>query len=107
MNIRYTDSVRQWGEGYTLAQQATTRLADILGPSPGPVTGEWDRAEDDKGCALLTLRLKDSTAEVLGTFAPDELRSSAQTAFRLHRLWGELLHARNVKHLEALTTAED
>jgi hypothetical protein len=103
MIVKYAESVKQWGEGYTLAQQGTRRLDEVLGPSAAMATVEWDRGEDEKGRTLLTLRLSDFSGEVTARFAPDELRSSAQTSFRLNLLWGHLLQIRNQKQLEKLT----
>ena len=93
MNIKYTDNVKQWVEGYPLVQQATNRLKEVLGESAGLVTGEWDRTEDEKGRAVATLRLRDPNGEVVRKFTPDELRSPAQTAFGLYQLWGRLIQA--------------
>jgi hypothetical protein len=107
MNINYTDRVKKWDEGFPLVQQATNRLQEILGEDAGLVTGEWDRTEDEKGRTLLTLRLKDATGEVVGKIELDELRSRAETSFRLHSLWGDLLHAQNVKRLKDLNGTGD
>lgn len=103
MNVEFDDSVKQWGEGYTLAQQATKRLESVLGPSASTVEAMWTRTEDDRGRVVLTLQLGDHTGYVAGKFAPDELRSAAQTSFRMHRLWGDLLQTRNERHLAELT----
>jgi hypothetical protein len=107
MNIKYTDRIKQWDDGYTLTQHATNRLAEVLGNSAAVVTGEWDSIEDERGRTLLTLRLKDHTGQVFGKFAPEELRSPAQTSFRLYRLWGDLLQARSMKQLEGMNSAEE
>ncbi len=102
MNVTYSESVRQWGEGLTLAQQGTKRLEEVLGPSAGLATAEWDRAEDDKGRALFTLRLRDFTGEVTRRFPPDELRSSSLTSFHMYRLWGDLQQIHLQKQLDDL-----
>ena len=105
MRVTITDRVKHIPEGFGLVQHATERLEEVLGQSTGLVSAEWDRSEDEKGRTLYTLRLNDFTGEVVARFAPDELRSSAQTDFRIYRLWGDLLQARNQKQLESLTGA--
>jgi hypothetical protein len=106
MNVNYTDSVKDWREGFPLAQQATKRLEEVLGQSAKLVSAEWDRTEDEKGRALFLLRLKDFTGEVSRKLAPDDLRSSARTSFRMHQLWGNLLQVRNQRLLDDLTGTE-
>jgi hypothetical protein len=101
MKILYSEESRK-GSEYPLLQQATRRLEEAVGQSTGPVTGQWDRTEDDKGRTLYTLHLKDFTGEVMGRFAPDELRSPEQTSYRMYRLWGDLLQVRTQKQLEEL-----
>ena len=90
MNVEYSDGVRQWAEGFTLAQQGTQRLEEVLGPAAGLATARWDRTEDEKGRALFTLHLRDFTGEVTRRVPLDELRSSALTSFHMYRLWGDL-----------------
>lgn len=103
MKIKYSDKLQEWSEGYDLARQATHRLEDdVLGPSAGLVSGSWDRMVDEHGRPLLTLHLEDHTGSVNGRFALDELRSTNQTTFRLHRLWGDLLQVRNEHQLGVL-----
>jgi hypothetical protein len=103
VNIAYSESARQWGEGYTLLQQATMRLEEIGGPSAGQVKAEWDRAEDSRGRTIYTLRLSDWTGAVSAAFAPEELRNSTHMRYRLLRLWGDLLQVRSDKLLQDLT----
>lgn len=102
MNVTYSESVRQWGDGFTLAQQGTKRLEEALGSSAGQATAEWDRTEDEKGRALFTLRLRDFTGEVTTRLAPDDLRSQALASSRMYVLWAHLLQIRNQKHLDGL-----
>src|SRR5437660_1670734 len=107
MDIKYSDRVKQWSEGYPLIQRATDRLAEVLGEDAGHVSGEWDLTKDEKGGVVATLRLRDSPFEAVGKFEPDDLRSPGQTAFRLHRTWGDLLKARTDKMFKELTGTED
>ena len=101
MNVEFDDSVKQWGEGYTLAQQATKRLESVLGPSASTVEAMWTRTEDDRGRVVLTQTR--GPYRVCRQVCPDELRSAAQTSFRMHRLWGDLLRDRNERHLAEST----
>ncbi len=107
MNIQYTDRVKQWAEGYPLIQRATDRLEEILGEDAGHVSGEWDRTEDQRDGGVATLRLRDSTGEVVRKFPLDELRSPPDTSFRLYRAWADLLHAGSKKMLDDLQRTGD
>lgn len=103
MEVTYTDRVKQWPE-YELIEQATNQLDGMLGPvSSSLLTGIWDWTKDEKNRDLLTLKLKDDAGEVLGKFAPDELRSPTQMSFRLSRLWGDLLQAQSERLLKQLS----
>jgi len=100
--IRFGDALQEFSEEFALARNASEILPEILGPSASLVEAEWGLENDLKGRALITLRLKDFTGEVVGKFAPDELRSPSQTSFRLYRLWGDLLQVQNEMQLKAL-----
>ena len=103
MSVTYSDRASQ---GSAILQQATRQLEEILGRSAGLVKAEWDRREDARGRVLYTLRLSDWTGGVVSAdFTPDELQSSSQVRYRLHRLWGDLLQERSQKQLEQLTGA--
>ena len=103
MNVVYTDAAKEAGDQYVLLQQATKRLEEILGQYASQITARWDRTEDDKGRTLYLLQLEDFTGEVAARFAPDDLRSPTQTAFRLRRMWIDLLQLSNELQLEKLT----
>lgn len=107
MDVKYTETLRQWGEGHTLVQQAQQRLERVLGASADVVKAEWDLTTDARGRPLISLRLRDHTGNVQGLFAPDELRSEPQTNFRLYRLWGDLLQAKTANMLQQLAEAEN
>ncbi len=102
MDIAVSEQIEQWPEGLGLVQNATRRLEEILGSSSRLVSGRWDRTRDESGRDLIVLHLSDFNGRVTGQFAPDELRSPSQTAFRLYRLWGDLLHVGSRRMLEAL-----
>jgi hypothetical protein len=87
---------------YTLAKKATELLGEVPGSNPWLVTAEWDRGEDDRSRAVVTLRLSDYTGSVTGVFDPKELESPSQTRKRLYRLWGDLLQARSHRQLQDL-----
>ena len=93
MNVTYRETARQPGEGYSLLQQATEQLKEVLGPSADQVSVEWDRSQDDRGRILYTLTISDQTGEARATFAPGELASPTQMRMRLYRLWGGLAPA--------------
>ena len=104
MNVKYTDETKQPGEALGLLQQATQRLAEVLGSSAEVVNAEWDRGQDERGRPLYTLRLSDFTGAVSARFDPDELRSPNLRG-RFLGLWGDLLQIRSdhqVKKLQQL-----
>ena len=96
MDVQYSPEVRQWAEGLKLLEQASTLLANILGPrSSQQVRAEWNRVQDHQGEALYRLTIRDYTGEVSTDFAPDELQNPLHMRVRLYRLWGDLLQVRN------------
>ncbi len=102
MNVTYSEGVRQWDEGFLLAQKATERLEEILGPAAEQASAEWNRIEDEEGYAVFALRVRDSVGEVTTRFASDELQSEDETSIGLHLLWANLLGIHNHKQLEKL-----
>jgi hypothetical protein len=102
MNVVYDDRSKQVKEYFTLLQQATERLKDVLGPSSGLVKAKWDRIEDERGRSLYSLTLSDFTGEAEARFAPDELQNSTHMRVRLYKLWGDLLQDRNRKQMKEL-----
>lgn len=101
MDIRYSDNVKQWPEGYSLVQNATKQLEEVVGRSSNVVSGEWDRSHDEKGREFVTLRLKDLTGEAERQFDLDDLRSVAMTSSKLRLIWDNLLSIRAHKQLDA------
>ena len=100
--VIYRDGIKQMGGLLGLAQQATSSLEDVLGPSAELVTAEWDRSEDVRGRSLVLLRLSDFTGSATATFEPWELESATHMRSRLHRLWGDLLQVRSHQQLQEL-----
>jgi len=98
--ILFSESLRQWEEGFTLAKQANEWLPEVLGQTTLDVEGEWGRDKDEHGDPIVTLRLRDrdSIGEVIGKLGPDDLRSPNRTSFRMYRLMGNLLRV----HMDVL-----
>ncbi len=105
MNVDFSDDLKAWGEGFALAQKGTKRLIEVIGPDRDVVAGEWDCVTDESGQQILTLHVFDHAGETTFSFAPDELISPSQTSFRMHRLWGDVLHARSGRILDNLAAA--
>jgi hypothetical protein len=107
MDIKYSDRVKQWSEGYPLIQRATSRLEEILEEDADHVSGEWDLTKNEKGQVVATLRLRDAPFEAVGKFEPDDLESPALTSFGLGRTWSQLLQARSDKMFKDLVGTGD
>ncbi len=96
MDVQYSPDARQSADGLTLLEQASTLLADILGPQSSQlVTAEWNRVQDHQGRTLYRLTIRDFTGAVSTDFAPDDLQNRLHMKVRLSRLWGDLLQVRN------------
>jgi hypothetical protein len=95
-------SINQWPKLQTLVEQATQILGQLLGPSRGTVSVEWDLAEAGNREAILVLRLSDLTGTATATFGPSELQDESRMRARLNRLWGDLLEIRSHKQVERL-----
>jgi hypothetical protein len=100
--LTYHPGIRQSERLYHLAQQARARLEEVLGPSAGQVSAEWDRGEDGRGRPVVTLKLTDWTGSVTATFDPTELENPVHVRQRLVRLWGDLLQERSHRQLREL-----
>jgi len=102
MNVTYREKTRQENKEGPLLQQATTILEDVLRATAYPVNAEWARTEDAEGQVRYTLSLSDGTDNSSASFTPDDLRSPFETRYRMHRVWEDLLRARNHRQLENL-----
>jgi hypothetical protein len=105
MKVIYTDRGRPWPEAAQTLGEATGWLEDAIGASAARVTAEWDRTTDDKGHAQYNLRISDSVDRANASYAPDEIRSPRHMRFRLLRLWGDLLQARDHRQLQRLLSS--
>jgi hypothetical protein len=102
MNVNYSDGVKELGDVYQLAQKATARLDELLGPEANTATVEWDRSPDYKEHILLTLRLRDPIGEVTTQLWSDHLRSVPETEVRLNLLLSGLFGIHVKKRLANL-----
>ncbi len=107
MNVTYTEDVKQSSEGYSLLQQATTCLEEVIGLSADLVKAEWDCIKDVRQRTLYTLRLSDWSGEVSASYTQDQLQSLPKLRYGLIRLWGDLLQVRSHKQLQRLTSGAD
>ena len=98
--------MKQWPDGYALAQKASNRLEEVLGKSADIVSAEWGLTVDDRGRQVFQLQLNDPANRSERQIDPDALRSSALTGFHMHRAWGDLLRARNERHLKDIIGEE-
>lgn len=103
--VEYGYHIRQVPALFRLAEQRTSQLEELLGPSASRVSGEWDRSEDAQGQPVVTLRLKDFTGSVTTVFEPKELESPTHMNQRLNRLWLDLLQVRSQQQLQELQEA--
>ncbi len=102
-NLTYADNLKQSGNLLALAERASALLEEVLGASASLASAEWDCAADDRGRAVVTLRLWDSTGEARTRFTPKELTDPNRLRVRFHRLWGDILQIRSHKQLQELT----
>ncbi|MBV9122512.1 MAG: hypothetical protein JO112_03990 [Planctomycetes bacterium] len=102
MVVKFSDKAKQWKEGYYLLERATEHLEEILGPSAGSVSVEWDRREDARGRSQYIVKLSDHTGEVTDAFAPSELELRSHMRYRLLDLWGKLLQRRSDEQMKKL-----
>jgi hypothetical protein len=107
MKVTYSEKTKQPAASYSLLQQATGKLEEVVGRHSVTANADWDLTEDAKGRPLYTLRVSDGSDSAKTSFAPDELTPSYFLQIRLYRLWGELLQSRTERQLQALTTDEE
>ncbi len=97
MRVTYSETTRQAGELFRLAQAATDQLEKVLGPSAELVDAEWDRAGSAANGDGLALTLRDRTGEAQTFFSSRDLKNPSRVSINLHRLWGDLLQVRSHK----------
>lgn len=89
--------------------QTRALVEDVLGPaSSGQVGARWTVATNSDGRRYAVLNLHDWTWRkgVETRFAPEELGTNPETRWKIHRLWGDLLQARNHQQLAELQAGE-
>lgn len=103
MQVVYSEQLKQAPEEYALAQAASNRLEALLKSRAKQVSGEWDRATDDRGREALSLYLRDIEGDSSSTkITVDELRTPEGGDFQLIRLYMHILQDkidRQVKNL--------
>lgn len=97
LKVSYGPNLCQWAEGKALAEAAFRLLAEVIGPTGGEVSVEWERPSGPFDAPEILLRLADASGSVSAVFDPRELKSSSLLRIRLARLWGELLEIRSQK----------
>ncbi|REJ74339.1 MAG: hypothetical protein DWQ29_17795 [Planctomycetota bacterium] len=82
-------------------------LTDVLGPSLNTAAVHWDVAHDERGRALLTMRLKDEVtgSEETAAFALREFSDEWRLRHRLYETWGDLLERRSERAMQELREA--
>jgi hypothetical protein len=101
MDVQYSPETRQSADVLKLLEQASARLADVVGPpSSQLVKADWTRVQDRQGRTVYRLTIRDGTDEVSTDFDVDELQNSLHMRFRLPRLWGDLLKIRGDRQHE-------
>jgi hypothetical protein len=83
-------------------------VEETLGRSGQSVEAFWSTRSTPGGRRSLVLRLADYTFPqgVAREFAENELVASTETRWKINRLWGDLLQARNHQQLAELLRAE-
>lgn len=84
-------------------------IEDALGPtSSGLVRARWTVSTQPDGRRSVVLNLSDWTCPegVETRFTPEELGVNPETRWKVHRLWGDLLQARNHRQLAELQAGD-
>jgi hypothetical protein len=102
MKIIYSEALRQSSDLFALAQRASQLLEDVATRSSPLATAAWDFDRDERGQAVVLLRLSDWIASVTARFSPAELANVDALSGRLNRLWGDLLQVRSHRLLDEL-----
>jgi len=102
LRVSVAATLHKWPEEHRLVQNASRRLTDLIGPTAGPVSVEWDRAEGPQERPVITLRISNPSGSVAAVFDPSEMESPSHMQVRLSRLWGDLLQLQSRKELHQL-----
>ncbi len=106
-SVTYHQGIKQSPDLYGLAEQATHRLNEEVGPAAAQVEAEWDATNDNGGRRrLVTLTLRDLPEEARGTFPVEDLNNPQMLGFRLRHVWMDLLRDRNHRLLREFHDGE-
>ncbi len=95
MDVQYSPETRQSAEIFKLLEQASARLAEIMGPQRSQlVKADWRCVQVRQGRTLYRLTMRDGTDEASTDFAGDDLQNTLYMRVSLARLWGDLVQIR-------------
>lgn len=97
-----SESILRDSELNEKVEAASKVLIDVLGNSAGQVSAIWELDRDPKGRSIVRLKIEDPWGKDEIEFAPDELESSNQMWWRLHRFWGNHLQAESQRLVQRL-----
>jgi len=101
-SVTYQPAIRQAGPLFDLAQKATQRLDETIGPPAADLEAEWDATEDAKGQPVATFRLRYLPDEASTTVPAEMMHKERALDFRLLDVWGKVLRDRNHRLLRSL-----
>jgi hypothetical protein len=91
-SVTYHQGIKQSPDLHGLAEQATHRLNEEVGPAAAQVEAEWDATAANGGRQrLVTLTLREPPEEARGSFAAEDLANPQILGFRLRAVWRDLL----------------
>jgi hypothetical protein len=90
----YSEALLKTREQLTAAKQCSNYIVKTYPTPLRTLTGLWDREEDEKGRAAITLTVMDAVTKKSATahFTPKDIQSPAHVYQRFHNLLGEVLH---------------
>jgi len=103
-----SEDIRTDAELATRVGSIRPLVDEVLGTSAPLVAARWSVVPASDGRRSLAFNLSDWTCPggVEARFGPDELALDFETRWKIHRLWGDLLQARNHRQLAELLKAE-
>jgi len=90
----YSEAMLQTREQLTAAEQCSNYILKTYATPLRTLTGLWDREEDEKGRAVITLTITDAVTKKSATarFTLKDIQSPAHVYPRFQNLIGEVLH---------------
>ncbi len=90
----YSETLLQTREQLTAAKQCSAYIMKTYPTPLRTLTGFWDRVEDEKGRAVITLTIKDAITKKTATarFTLKDIQSPAFVYQRFNELRGDILH---------------